>query len=563
MILLPIGALAWAGSRMARDEQVTIQRRFEDLMVARLRDVDRGIQLHFAQLERQLQLVTQIDDYDVTAMREVVRRDPWLLQLFVIDADGSLLYPNPAESLNGNEQSFLLRASRMFTDRDLINTVQQDDARESGRSDVPVVPRAEPAQRAAASATVPGESPKQQATIPAAAAPLPVRTGWFVWYWDRGQNLIYWQRRPSGHVVGAALERARWMADLVAALPETETRVDIAAVQDQSAVRLLNSQGEVVYQWGSSDELSESERVCEIAVSAPLTSWRLQCPASVEALTASAQRSVLLNLLGGLVAAAAALCGLGTWLYRDYSRDMRNAAQQVSFVNQVSHELKAPLTNIRMYAELLENDLTEVPDAAGCRRRVAVITSEAQRLSRLISNVLTFARQERQSLEPSLQTVELQSAIERIVDRYRPSLESHGMTITVESDEVPPAESGLSSGTSGTAVVDPDFLEQILGNLINNVERYAADGRRLDVRWRITRGAAEVDVMDFGPGIPANRREDVFRPFVRLNNSVDQPAGTGIGLSIARNLARLQGGDLVLLPSKSGCHFRLTIPHPS
>jgi signal transduction histidine kinase len=561
IVILPLAALSWAGVRLAQDEQVAVQQRFEDLMERRLHDVNSGIERHFDQLERRLRQFTQIDDYDIGELRQRTRTEPLLLQLFVLDAKGDLLYPNPADALNGGEESFLLRASRMFTDHDLVNAVQKDDAAETGDSQ----------NRAAQSSTVvlPSEQLQQEAEQQSddlgdrqALPPEKVRYGWFVWFWDRGQNLIYWQRRPSGHIVGAALERARWMADLVAVLPETQPVADNNSTADQSPIRLLNSHGDVVYQWGGRDESGNDAATCEISVAAPIASWRLQCPISSAALAIGAGRSYYVNLIGGLIAAATALCGLGVWLYRDYSRDMRNAAQQVSFVNQVSHELKTPLTNIRMYAELLESELADRPQHDRSRQRLAVITGEAQRLSRLIGNVLTFAMQERGTLNPQSREVAIQKLINQIVDRFRPTLESHGITPCVKFDLC----SGSKTPDPGTALkdqvmIDPDFLEQILGNLINNVERYAADGGELTVSTTRQSEMIILDVIDAGPGISASRIEDVFRPFTRLSNAIDQPAGTGIGLSIARDLARRHGGDLQLIPSTNGCHFRLTLKY--
>src|SRR5207247_7565172 len=89
---------------------------------------------------------------------------------------------------------------------------------------------------------------------------------------------------------------------------------------------------------------------------------------------------------------AVPLFWLSVYFYRENSRELRVSAQRVTFVNQVSHELKTPLTNIRMYAELLEKHLPEDNEQAA--QHLDVIVSESQRLSRLIANVLTFARQQ-------------------------------------------------------------------------------------------------------------------------------------------------------------------------
>jgi signal transduction histidine kinase len=555
IVLLPLAALSWAGVRLAASEQRRVEQRFEELMEQRLADVNRGIERHFEALGRTLRGITQLDTFEIDELRRRTRSEPQLLQLFVLDPDGQLLYPNPAEPLNATEGGFLSRASRMFTEGDLLNAVElaagAEDAAvpaQTGTSDERTAPAMVPQRVSGLQQSDPSQQQRTAVTV---------RTGWFVWYWDRGRNLIYWQRRPSGHIVGAALERARWMADLVAMLPETRVDVLGGKLGEQSPIRLLNSQGQLVYQWGDGGSDSPASTMCELNVAAPLDSWRLQCQISAAAVAAGTERTVYLNLLGGMVAAAAALCGLGLWLYRDYAHDMRNAAQQVSFVNQVSHELKTPLTNIRMYAELLDDDLSHHPDLADSQKRLAVITGEAQRLSRLIGNVLTFARQERGTLEPRYRAVAVRDAVVEIVERFRPALEAEGIIPRVEWAKEPASQDDAEG--SDVLQIDPDFLEQILGNLINNVERYAAGGHALTVRVGMQDDQLIVDVIDAGPGIPSSRRDDVFRPFSRLTNAIDQPAGTGIGLSIARDLARRHGGDLRIMPSQSGSHFQLTL----
>ncbi len=115
IVLLPIALLTWFGVRMARDEQTLVQQRYRSLMEQRLQDVNRSIAQRFDETERRLQQITSVSDFDVTELRAVVRREPQVTQLFVLSPEGELLYPNPAEPLNGTEQSFLRQASRMFT----------------------------------------------------------------------------------------------------------------------------------------------------------------------------------------------------------------------------------------------------------------------------------------------------------------------------------------------------------------------------------------------------------------------------------------------------------------
>jgi signal transduction histidine kinase len=221
----------------------------------------------------------------------------------------------------------------------------------------------------------------------------------------------------------------------------------------------------------------------------------------------------------------------------------------VSFVNQVSHELKTPLTNIRMYAELLEGNLPDSDDKTS--HYLGVIVSESQRLSRLIGNVLTFARQQRQKLNLHKTEGCVDDVVRAVLDHFRPSLESKGVKIIFTAD------------AGGTVEFDRDALEQILGNLFSNVEKYAASGAKMEVTSRQEGDRTWIDVADAGPGIPKGQAEKVFEPFHRISNKVsDGVTGTGIGLSIARDLARRHGGDVKLLPSGRGACFRVELSTP-
>lgn len=734
---------------MARDEQSVTQQRFRSVMQQRLEDVNRQVALRFEESQRRLHQITSLDDFDLPLLREVVRSEPQVTQLFVLSPDGRLMYPNPAGVLNGSELTFLNQAARMFTQWDLQNAIARTEAGAGGdrsaiamsggaggafrseveqrqsrsqqqtvpsygssenslndqvasgslpaesqmiqqqaapmEADAPPAPSAleelvaaiksvksagadkrattsdsakldETASPAVKMAAPPGNSvrskteasqqptpsdpleaaapamaegargnlsapsarsarrgpangtavetqvstevatpaappqsePAFSAADPAMAAaelpsPMSVESsnnglemaapemvapefspraetreqpapflpsnGWFVWYWDRGLNLIYWQRRPSGHIVGAALERARWISDLISWLPETDRSASKLESSDvQTAFRVLSSSSEVVYEWGD-DVTTDAVPFCEAPVAAPLASWRLQCFIPPDQIATGGGRSAYLGFAAGLGAFAITLTSLAWLLYRDYSRDMREASQQVSFVNQVSHELKTPLTNIRLYADLLEHDLEQVEADQSEKplRRLEVISSEAQRLSRLIGNVLTFARQQRKTLQLHPVAVNVIELVRQIADRFTPSLQNHGIEIQV-------------SGEPGHDLwLDPDFVEQILGNLISNVEKYAATGKQLEIRVAVSSEYATIDVIDAGPGISAAHRSSVFQPFSRLSSDLRASTGTGIGLSITRELARLHGGDVELKDSATGCWFRVRL----
>lgn len=593
IVILPLTALTWAALRIAESEKIVVRQRFRELMEDRLHDVNANVATFFENTERSLNQITAIDHFDIDKLRQVIRSEPSMLQMFVLNPSGQITYPDPGdmESLNGRERLFLVQAAKMFTGKDLKEAVVrsehganvafdfeevEDNRSASGQPPVPASSRTlpSPAPQAVQELQLQQKVQAPSQLVEDAYGVSQVRniaeftesSGWFVWYWDRGLNLIYWQRRSSGRIVGCALERARWMADLVAHLPETVDSATEKARRIVTRVRLVNTSAESVYQWGGY-EPDHAQPLCEVPVVAPLASWRLQCFVPENQLTRGTGRSVYFTLVAGLCAVAAALAAIAVLFIREYARDMRQASQQVSFVNQVSHELKTPLTNIRMYAELLDRDLEgmENKGAARPQERLNIILSEGQRLSRLIGNVLTFARQQGRTLHPQLRDEVPDQLIRTIVGRFAPAFGDQQIEVQLELT------------AEQTMLLDADFVEQILGNLVSNVEKYAASGGLLRIQSQLSiaqsdRMGAEqsavisgssyrltIDVIDKGPGVDSSKRSEIFQPFARVSNSLSYAAGTGIGLSIARELARLHGGDVVLMESSQGCWFRVTL----
>ena len=332
-------------------------------------------------------------------------------------------------------------------------------------------------------------------------------------------------------------------ADIVGALPETDP--DAPAPPD-GRIRLMDERDTALYQWGGYVPGEDEQPRVTAALSYPLASWQLEYYAPARAMGEDFGSSVWFNIGSALGVLALALVALALYFYREYAREMREAAQRVSFVNQVSHELKTPLTNIRMYAEMMEDDLSDAEERP--RRHLAVIVTESQRLSRLIGNVLSFSRQQRSALRLRPVPGNVDDVLRAAAGRFAAALDAKGVAVSYD-------------GSAGQeALFDPDVLEQILGNLLSNVEKYAASGRKVEIATRQDGDTVTATVADQGPGIPRSEQERIFRPFHRLSDKLTEGvAGTGIGLAIARDLARLHGGDLVLVPNEEGACFKLIV----
>lgn len=520
IVLAPLAILGWLGARVALNERDAMQSRMRDVLMGRLRDIDAGVRTLLEDRGRAVLAEGSQIERDLALARATSLRSPLVRQYLVVGQDGLLEYPPREGPLSGEEEAFLTRTSHIWESGGFP---QPGEVSDSGKP------------RRAAS--------KVAGQWDATAS----NQGWYVWYWGDGLNLIYWWRAPDGRVFGGELNASRLTADIIASLPDGR---DLA---DQARIVVRDSRGRRLHQWGAFEPSEGEPPQATLALSWPLASWTLEYHAAPESIGRGYGRGMLMNLAVGLTLLAVAICALAVYYYRESSREMREAAQRITFVNQVSHELKTPLTNIRMYAELLEDDLQlRLPEHDGpIRRHLQVIVAESQRLSRLIGNVLTFSRKQRGALTLHQAPGCVDDVLRAVAAKFEAALEAKGIGLE------------LDLGAARPARFDADVLEQIVGNLLGNVDKYAAGATRAAISSRQNNDIVDVVVEDNGPGIPPREAARVFKPFYRVSSRLtDGVAGTGIGLTIARDLARLHGGDLVLEPGETGARFRATLNAP-
>jgi signal transduction histidine kinase len=254
--------------------------------------------------------------------------------------------------------------------------------------------------------------------------------------------------------------------------------------------------------------------------------------------------------LGLLIAVLLVAIGVGSILIvRGLNSELTLARQKTDFVSNVSHELKTPLTSIRMFSELLADG--RVADVAKQRSYLQIISAEAARLTRLINNVLDFSRLERGEKKYNFQACDLTELVRANVETFRPHLEGAGFTLRCDLPEAP-------LGVRG----DPDALSQIIVNLLSNAEKYAgksiADASPQEIVVSLRQHSkplphAEIHVCDRGPGVPRGSEEKIFEKFYRAHNSLSSGVqGSGLGLTIARQIARAHGGDVAYEPGAGG-----------
>src|SRR3954470_19324858 len=258
--------------------------------------------------------------------------------------------------------------------------------------------------------------------------------------------------------------------------------------------------------------------------------------------------------------------GIATWaavamdnarLYEAEQR-ARSAAEQANkakseFLANMSHELRTPLNAIGGYAELIVEGIRGPVTQAQLADLDRIKRNQRYLLS-LINDILNFAKLEAGRVQFTPKAVSMNESLGQLEALVQPQLQQKGLSYEYRCCD-----------TSYVAFVDPERLQQILLNLLSNAIKFTPQGGHIDVECRAAKDHMEVRVRDSGVGIPPDKLEQIFEPFVQLDRG--QPAGnvgTGLGLAISRDLARAMGGDLRARSTLGeGSTFVLSVPRPA
>jgi len=250
-----------------------------------------------------------------------------------------------------------------------------------------------------------------------------------------------------------------------------------------------------------------------------------------------------------IVLAVIVLIGL-FGIYRS-ARAIEDLSERRSqFVSSVTHELKTPLTNIRMYIEMLEQGIARSPDREQDYFRI--LDSEGARLSRLINNVLEMSKLERQQRHLNLQTGSLAEVVSEVEAVMAEKLKQDGFSLIVQLGDIPPFK------------YDRELMIQVLINLIENSMKFGknASEHNIHIRTRLEGSHVKIMVSDTGPGIPRHALKKIFNDFYRVENSLTRTTrGTGIGLALVKKFVQLMGGTVKAANNSGpGCTITISLP---
>jgi len=241
---------------------------------------------------------------------------------------------------------------------------------------------------------------------------------------------------------------------------------------------------------------------------------------------------------------------MGFFAYAIYSllQERKFAALKNDFINNMTHEFKTPVTNIKIAGEILKNKLA---DQAGTKVYIDILLKENEKLRQKIDQVLLGSSVDHIK-RPALEIVDVHQLIADCADAFQFKIEERNGNILLEF-----------SAENTSILGDKDLLTQAINNVIDNAEKYSPDPPHIVVRTRDTENAIEIDIIDDGIGIAPNMKSKVFEKFFRVRSGdVHNVKGFGLGLSFVKNVIRLHRGQVSLFSELNrGTEVRIILPN--
>jgi signal transduction histidine kinase len=620
-VFVPSLVLAWLALRSLRDQQFVIERQQTLLYQGVADGLARQVIEQLASVQRsfsgQVMSFLQTNNArEAATLFDAGLRQKWPLAEvgFAVAMEGQILAP----SLFGNSQArqFRLENDRFLCSREAVevywnsanaNAAFNPSKQEKG-SAAPdkKLPSQDPGTEAKAEAEAAAKTKMQRAVVPTKELQPDAGTskfapeeaefcrlvgdaaeGTLARFLQDKLKVLVWCRAPNDPqlVFGAQLNLARLTENLkerVSVEPALRREIGVALIDDagrpvtvsppgfQPAARVQSQSSAPLDLGHSQEQISVDGRVAQSTGPTPprslrpdwkhpfvateigeaLPHWEVAVYLLDPARLGQTARTLRLTL-GLLIAVLLLAIGVGSWLIvADLKRQLTLARQKTDFVSNVSHELKTPLTSIRMFSELLAEG--RVQDESKKRNYLNIIAAEAARLTRLINNVLDFARLERREKKYQFAPCDLAALTSEIVEMYRPHLEATGFTLRCDGPETPVR-----------VRADRDALAQVLVNLLSNAEKYSGEKKEIIVRLGSPADSGvAVQVLDRGIGVPPGCEEKIFEQFYRAHDSLDSGVqGSGLGLTLARQIARAHGGDVTqAMREGGGSCFTLRMP---
>lgn len=557
LILVPAVIISILAFRLLTHEQERINRLALASMEDRARAIAETLQITVEKVEDGLtESLSFIPEESLEkTLLEWLDRNPLVRNVFIWDETDGLEYPLPGKAATSEERAFMFRFDGLFSGRTSWpekEALFESDGSDGGLETVtdldnsqhtagkPELRRQQDYQKLKTIQQELVDTARGRDVIPEDKREMP--GGWIPWFSENRLHLLGWiKSRTDGPIYGVELELMVLLSRLVVDFPRPPS--------DDLAYAIVDDAGHLLHQSGTPMIHENAEPIISISLAPHLPHWGLAVYASdTSTLVQSGGWFIILTGLLFIIFITTIIIG-GILLTWQAHRNVRDALQKTSFVSNVSHELKTPLTSIRMFAELLFEGRINDPEKS--KHYLEIIVSESRRLTRLVNNILDFSRLEQGRKKYHLDEIDLTVFLSAILESFSLQMKEHKMALkTLFPDDLV------------LVMADRDSLEQVMINLIDNAIKYAGSGMEVSVSLITYETACEIRIEDRGPGVPDAHQHKIFDKFHRIDNTLTaKQQGSGLGLSIARRILRDLGGDLVYEQrSGGGSSFIVKLP---
>ncbi|MEX1313941.1 MAG: HAMP domain-containing sensor histidine kinase, partial [Desulfotignum sp.] len=509
LILVPTLFMSGAAYRLLSHEQDRISRSAQEALMERAAAISETIHVTVDTVKDNL--VQSLMAIDPGVLKQTLqdweKSNPLVRNVFVFDPEEKLIYPVKGMAATSEQRQFIARFDALFSGRMAFDQLEDTADPEEPRGN---------ADGKAASASRQGDARRQLVTLSRADRnpPAPVAaeshmdlvdnpaggfsSGWLPWFSENRLHVLVWVKSSaSSRIYGLEVELVTLLSRLV---------VDFPAMEDTgSAIVLTDGSGSFIHQSGRLTVSPASRPLAQLAITGLLPHWQMDIYMDENRPGAARGFFYLSMILVGIFITA--ILSGGILLTRMTLKNMKDARQKTSFVSSVSHELKTPLTSIRMSAELLLSG--RIADVKKKDQYLSVIVSESERLTRLINNILDFGKLEQGKKHYRLAHVEVDRFLMQLIEAHRVRIAAQGLKILTRID---PGDFMIRT--------DRDALEQVVLNLMDNVLKYAGTGEYIQFVLARQPHAVLLTICDDGPGIPGNLQEMVFEKFFRVDSSL-------------------------------------------
>ncbi|MCR4336607.1 MAG: HAMP domain-containing histidine kinase, partial [Candidatus Omnitrophica bacterium] len=349
---------------------------------------------------------------------------------------------------------------------------------------------------------------------------------------------LFWKKLSQGGFVGCVIDRKELMSSLLKSLPPLESNFRFLNILDEKGHSLFPSR------------MGKDKRLpfVSIEVFEGIPSWRVVAYLENPALIAG-RANTIASMTWLLIFMLLITVIIGVFVILQSIRsEMLLAQQKEIFATNVSHELRTPLTSIRLLVEMLREN--RIVDEAKRRQYLEIIDSEAQRLSSLVERTLQFTKMRQKKYRYQKRVIDLVVLCENFVENQRLGLRKEGFQVWLEKKI-----------STASANVDEEAMRQVLENLFSNARKYSQNHQEIVLRIFAKDKNLRIEVEDHGIGVQDQDIHKIFDPFYRAEQSLSPKVpGTGLGLTIARQIVRDHGGELKYIKKLGGSIFQIQLP---